>query len=257
MIRSHFLIIFLFPLFINCSSGTVKEKKSVIANSDTILVDYCQKFNQLNSEIRDGKLKFSDASMQFKFLISEIKKQYLITNPSKFSKSDWVFPVQGYNKSAIGGSNGNGYVPSNYNYFDGNKHTGHPAQDIFIRDNNQNCLDDISNKSVNILSISAGIVIALEPVWNENSQLRGGKYILIYDPQNDLLFYYAHNSEISVKICDIIMPGMVIAKVGRSGINAFKKRSPTHLHLMCLKINNELLPVPINIYNDLIKMKTK
>lgn len=257
MKRSHFLIIFLFPFFINCSSGSINEKKSIITNGDSILVDYCQKFNQLNTEIRDGKLKFSDASKQFKFLISEIKKQYLITNQSKFSKSDWVFPVQAYSKSSIGGSNGNGYLPGNYNYFDGNKHTGHPAQDIFAMDKNQDCLDDNSKTAINILSISSGVVIASEPIWDSNSQIRGGKYILIYDPENEILFYYAHNNKINVKIGDIVEPGMIIANMGRTGLNAFKKRSPTHLHLMCLKIKNDLLPEPINIYEDLVKMKSK
>jgi murein DD-endopeptidase MepM/ murein hydrolase activator NlpD len=257
MKTNKFFLFFLIPLIINCSSGKVNEGLVVPSNKDSLLIENCRRFDILNSSIRDGKINFLEASKQFKNLVKQIKLQYLDSVEKKFTNLDWVFPVQGYNKTAIGGSNGNGYIPSNYNYFDGNIHTGHPAQDIFVRDNNLDCIDDISKKSITILSISAGIVIALESVWNENSQLRGGKYILIYDPQNDLLFYYAHNSEINVKIGDIVIPGMVIAKVGRSGLNAFKKRSPTHLHLMCLKINGELLPEPINIYKDLIKMKTK
>jgi murein DD-endopeptidase MepM/ murein hydrolase activator NlpD len=45
---------------------------------------------------------------------------------------------------------------------------------------------------------------------------------------------------------DVIKSNQVIAKVGRTGLNAYKKRSPTHLHFMVLKLNSNYYPQPIN-----------
>lgn len=65
-----------------------------------------------------------------------------------------------------------------------------------------------------------------------------------------MLVYYAHNREIFVSPGDILRPGDRIATVGRTGLNARKKRSPTHLHLTCLKLRDGS-PKPENIYLDL------
>ena len=72
--------------------------------------------------------------------------------------------------------NVSGYQPKGYDYFDGNKHGGHPAHDIFIHDRNQDNIDDNTGRPVDILSVSNGVVIACEQDWNTDSDLRGGKY---------------------------------------------------------------------------------
>ncbi len=164
--------------------------------------------------------------------------------------------MQGYTSASIGGVNGSGYQPNGYDYFDGNKHGGHPAQDIFIVDKNQDNLDDYTKEPVNILSVSNGVVIACESEWEITSDLRGGKYIYIYDPAYEGIFYYAHNSEIFVKPGDVVKAGDMIAHCGRTGLNAYKKRSPTHLHLMFLQVEDGY-PKPKNIYNELQNAKTK
>jgi murein DD-endopeptidase MepM/ murein hydrolase activator NlpD len=104
---------------------------------------------------------------------------------------------------------------------------------------------------VEVLSNSGGIVVGVEKSWEDKSDLRGGKYIWIYAPSSKILFYYAHNSEVKVNTGD------VIAFVGRTGLNAFNKLSPTHLHLMCLKLDNTGFPALYNIYKELLKMKRK
>jgi len=48
-----------------------------------------------------------------------------------------------------------------------------------------------------------------------------------------------------------VQPGSAIAYVGRTGRNASQKRSPTHLHLMTLAIDNLAHLKPINIYDQL------
>jgi hypothetical protein len=164
--------------------------------------------------------------------------------------SAWAFPLAGYDARAVGGGPRHGYVSGSYDFYRGNRHGGHPSFDIFIRDRNQDSLDDRSGAPVKVLSLTGGIVVALEREWQPGSRLLGGRYLWIYDPGNDLLVYYAHNSELSVGLGDIVSPGDVLASVGRSGYNAAKKRSPTHLHLTVLRIQDGRV-VPLDIYQNL------
>jgi murein DD-endopeptidase MepM/ murein hydrolase activator NlpD len=214
--------------------------------------DVCADYNALNTKIRDGLISKKDGLKGIQELIPLIKNYYYEHGSRDYQKAAWTFPLQGYGPKAIGGKNGEGYITSGYDFFDGNKHGGHPAHDIFINDRNQDCLDDKTQKSVNVLSVTDGIVVAAATQWDTTSNLRGGKYIYIYQPLTNCFFYYAHNSEILVHLCDIVKPGQVIAKVGRTGLNAFKKRSPTHLHFMQLTLDSLGHPQPCNPYKDLL-----
>lgn len=216
----------------------------------------CEEFNELNTEVRDGLISRDDARIKTRELIPKVKEDFFKNGGIEITDNDWVFPLEGYSPASIGGVNGSGYQPKGYDYFDGNKHGGHPAHDIFIIDKNQDNLDDYTGEPVNILSISNGVVVACESEWEISSDLRGGKYIYIYDPFYDGIFYYAHNSEIFVKPGDIVKAGDIIAHCGRTGLNAYKKRSPTHLHLMFLQVNNGY-PEPKDIYPELLNSKRK
>lgn len=226
-----------------------------ILSSSVISTDTCIDFNSLNNKIRDRTILKEEAIRQIQLLLPELKLYFYKNGGKNILRESFVFPVQGYNSKAIGGKNGSGYIASGFNYFDGNNHAGHPAHDIFIADKNQDCIDDKTKQPVNILSMSAGIVIATEPNWDTTSNLRGGKYIWIYDPSSNSLFYYAHSSNIFVKPCDIVKPGDIIATVGRTGLNAFRKKSPTHLHVMQLKLDSNNFPQPYNCYKELINLK--
>lgn len=215
----------------------------------------CADFNDLNTKIRDGLIDKSSAVEQIKSLLPKIKDYFYQNGGKESAESEWIFPLMGYSSNAIGGVNGSGYKSSGYDYFDGNNHGGHPAHDIFISDRNQDDLDDYSKEPVSVLSMTNGVVVACEPDWDPNSNLRGGKYIYIYDPATEGLFYYAHNSRIKVKPGDIVKAGDKIAEVGRTGLNAYKKRSPTHLHMMFLQVEDGY-PKPKNIYNELLNAKT-
>jgi len=241
---------------LSCSNNETKKEKVKIKALSTSLnsIEICVDFNSLNIKIRDALIPKQEGISTIQQLIPQITSAFYKNGGKKFKNSDWVFPVQGYDSKSIGGKAGNGYIVSGYDYFDGNKHKGHPAQDIFINDRNQDCMDDIKMKSVNVLSMTGGIVIATAKDWDTTSDLRGGKYIWIYDPASNSFFYYAHNSKVLVQTCDIVIPGDVIATVGRSGYNAFNKRSPTHLHLMQLKLDKNYYPKPVNCYSDLIKI---
>ena len=53
-------------------------------------------------------------------------------------------------------------------------------------------------------------------------------------------------------IGDIVKSGDIIATVGRTGLNAYKKRSPTHLHMMQLSLAKDGLPKAVDFYKDLL-----
>jgi len=216
----------------------------------------CGRINQLNSDILPGLVKPADAAKQFKTLVADLKTQIGKTSSPWPANRAWVFPLQGYKPAAIGGTNGNGYSDKGYSYLDGNKHGAHPAHDIFINDKNQDSQDDRTQQPVNVLAVDDGIVIACSNDWEPNSTLRGGKFIWIYHPAADIFTYYAHNQAIFVKPGDYIKQGTKIAEVGRTGLNAYKKRSPTHLHFSSFKLVNDL-PVPFNSYTQLKKAVSK
>ncbi|MBL4677217.1 MAG: M23 family metallopeptidase [Mucilaginibacter sp.] len=205
----------------------------------------CQKINELNNRILNGSIKRTEAVKEFSGLMVQLKAEAKIA-----TAGNWMFPLQGYKTNAIGGTNGNGYSDKGYNYLDGNKHSAHPAHDIFINDKNQDDIDDRSLQAVNVLAVDNGIVVACSNQWEPDSKMRGGKFIWIYHPAANIFTYYAHNREILVQPGDEIKQGQKIAEVGRTGLNAYKKRSPTHLHFSAFKIVNGL-PVPFNPYQQL------
>ncbi len=210
------------------------------------------RFDQLNTRIRDGKISRGAALPELKLLLAELRQEFYRQGGSDYPRPAWVFPLAGYDYRAITGGRNKGYIASGYDYFSGNRHGGHPSFDTFIRDRNQDSLDDRSGKPVKVLSLTGGMVVALERQWQPGSSLRGGKYLWVYDPANELLVYYAHNSELQVELGQIVKPGDLLATVGRSGYNAAKRRSPTHLHLTVLQLRDGR-PLPLNVYPELTR----
>lgn len=219
------------------------------ATSANAQTEAYREFNELVTRIRDQKINRDEAIREIAVLKPKLDDYYHSKNRERNS-SGWVFPLKGYSSSAIGGKNGNGYIAAGYRFLDGNKHGGHPAHDIFINDANQDCIDDKTQEPVEVLSCNSGVVVAIETNWRSGSEQRGGNYILIYAPDENRLLYYAHNQKVLVQPGDIVQPGDRIGFVGRTGTNACKQRSPTHLHLMTLQFSNNL-PVPENPYEML------
>ena len=232
------------------------QEEIIINPNSTTIETLAAQFDSVNTLVRDNKIDKAQALEKLKDILPKLQIAYNQFKPDKAKKEKRIFPVEGYSSKAIGGTHGEGYIPNGYNYFDGNKHGGHPAHDIFIHDKNQDCRDDRTGQFVNVLSVSAGIVVALEAHWDSTSHLRGGKYIWIYAPNENALFYYSHNHELFVETGQIVNAGDRIATVGRTGLNAFKKRSPTHLHFKKLVLDNDYYPKPVNTYQALLKAET-
>lgn len=217
-------------------------------------VSACNKFNTFNNLVLSGGITKAEARKQFQDFVKQINLWVTVRNEFVGDKTEWVFPLKNYNYHAIGG-NGDGYSDKGYRYLNGNKHGAHPAHDIFIRDKNQDCIDDKTNKPVDVIAVDDGTVVACTNEWDPSSNLRGGKFIWIYHPAKNYFTYYAHNQGIFVKPGDEVHQGQKIAEVGRTGYNAFKKRSPTHLHFSAFRLVDDI-PVPFNPYQQLKKAKT-
>lgn len=212
----------------------------------------CLEFNRLNTQVRDGAIDRADARAKIAGLLPQIKDYFYARGGKDSPPDEWIFPIEGYGRAAIGGVKGEGYVAKGYDYFDGNRHGGHPAHDIFIRDRNQDGMDDATKRAVSALAMRNAVVVASEESWEAGSELRGGKYLYLYDPSTESLLYYAHNGELLVRPGDLVEAGSTIARIGRTGKNAFASRSPTHLHIMLLVIEDGY-PRPKDLYQILLR----
>jgi murein DD-endopeptidase MepM/ murein hydrolase activator NlpD len=75
--------------------------------------------------------------------------------------------------------------------------------------------------------------------------------VWVFSPSLERYCYYAHLGEIHVKLGDLLAAGERIGFLGRTGKNAFKKRSPTHLHFMCLSFDGGRM-TPHDTYRELL-----
>ena len=268
-----FIIIFLTGINNFAFSKTIPaddkpKRKKVEANLDAINASVQSLFFEkgtsynptknwltLMRQVRDAKLQRRQAIDSMGRLTDELYMYMYLKNKDPVDKSEWVFPVRGYSWSAIGGSQGSGYIIADFDFFDNNS-GGHPAHDIFINDKNQDAIDDNTNKPVEILSMSGGVVVETRKNWTpEMMDIKGGNIVYVYDNFSDGLFYYAHMNKVYVNVGDFVMPGTVLGIMGRTGKNAYPLRSPTHLHLMYVK-NHDGDLTPVNMYDELTKVKS-
>jgi murein DD-endopeptidase MepM/ murein hydrolase activator NlpD len=209
-------------------------------------------WNTLERAIRDGTIPRDDARKDIVRLDGSLREG----RKGKVVRSPFHFPVKRYGPDSIGGKHGSGFKPEGYDFYDGNRHGGHPAHDLFIRDTRGDGLDTGTGKPAEIVSFTDGVVIAVNPSWQHPSEIRGGVYIWIYDSTADRYYYYAHLAQALVAPGDRVRAGDTIALLGRTGKNAWSKRSPTHLHFMCLSFDEGRM-VPHDTYRELLGSVTR
>jgi hypothetical protein len=183
--------------------------------------------------VRDGNISYQDGEKGISEWSSRLETEF----PQGQFRKDSFFPLTGYCIKDVGGKSGDGYYPKGYSFLDGNRHQGHPAQDIFVRDRDQDRLDDLTGRPVDVLALAEGIVLSTFSDWKKEGpsrNIRGGNYVWIYHPALRALSYYAHLQKVFVRPGDRVQGGEGIATLGRSGKNASLPRSPTHLHVMLL-----------------------
>jgi murein DD-endopeptidase MepM/ murein hydrolase activator NlpD len=213
------------------------------------------RFNQLNQAISGGIISETEARSNFSILIPELSDYYKSKKGKPYPRKKWVFPLKAYTPGSSR-LNRRDYIYRGFNYFVTNRHYDHPAFDLFIKDKNQDLLDDRNGRYVKVLSMTGGIVVAVLTNWTTNSNLHGGNVVWIYDPFLKGLVYYAHNNLVLAEVGKLVKPGDPIAAVGRTGVRAYEKKSPTHLHISYLKIvSNDV--IPLNIYKTLKRCGVK
>jgi peptidoglycan LD-endopeptidase LytH len=203
---------------------------------------------RFEKSVRDQTIGKEQARRRFPALYKALK-EICLKHPFK-QQTSWQFPVQGYGikDMGVGGFRPDiryGASPINgYDFYDGNRHGGHPAYDIFIRDRDQDGMDDRTHKPVLIIAPVDLLILSAEKDWAPGSEIRGGRYVWAFDPLQDQIFYFAHLNEIHTSTGAFCRAGSPIGTVGRTGINALPSRSPTHLHFMVLEIRgSDLTPI--------------
>ncbi|NLD38114.1 MAG: M23 family metallopeptidase [Desulfatiglans sp.] len=202
-------------------------------------------WEEFEKAVRDQTIKKEDARREFPEIykgLKEVCKKHPFNTDSK-----WLFPVKGYGIKDVGkgGFRPDIYYGSStikgYDFYDGNQHGGHPAYDLFIHDKDQDSKDDRTGKPVSVIAPVDILILSVETAWEQGSEIRGGCYIWALDPVHDQIIYFAHLNDVLVRPGSIIKAGSEIGTVGRSGKNAFPRRSPSHLHLMVLKVDGASL----------------
>ncbi len=211
------------------------------------ILSYCFQFQKLQVDIRERTISPDSAAGLFKVIMKNLRQ--LVQDPDPCGPGNsptFVYPLRGYNLRYSIGGGGKGFRANGFDLFDMDVRGSHPAHDLFIRDGNQDNIDDYMCNPVDLLSFTRGIVLAVEKDWQPASELRGGNFIWVYDPCLNGLFYYAHNNRVVVEPGQWVEAGEKIGEVGRTGFNAYKERSPTHVHMMFLRLTPEYLPEPAN-----------
>jgi murein DD-endopeptidase MepM/ murein hydrolase activator NlpD len=206
----------------------------------------CDDWNALEKEIRDSRIGKEVARNQIVLLDQKLLREFR----EQAGDTGHYFPVKGYGTKRVGGRKGNGYKPAGYDFYDGNRHGGHPAHDIFIRDRGRTGLDDATGRPAEIVAFTDGVVAAVNREWEYPSHIRGGIYIWIFNPAENRFYYYAHLKKALVAPGDKVKGGDTIALLGRTGKNARPKRSPTHLHFMCLSFDGGRM-TPVDTWREL------
>lgn len=213
----------------------------------TVPAGVCDDWNALYVQIRDYRIEPQQAQREFARLHRRLQQAY----PGLGGQARY-YPVAGYDPSW--GEAGRNYKPKGYRFFTGNPRGIHPAHDLFIRDRDQDARDDRSGEAVAIVAYAGGVVVGLNHDWSYPSELRGGKYLWIFDPRNGRYDYYAHLDRIDVRLGQVVRAGEQLGVLGRTGRNAWMPRSPTHLHFMTLAFDGGRM-TPVNPWPRLLKAR--
>lgn len=208
-------------------------------------------WQQFERRVRDDLIPYEEGLKEIQHWWGVLQRAY----PAGQFDGRIFFPLRGYGLKQVGGRRGEGYRPSRYEFVGPKRRIGHPAQDIFVHDGNQDSLDDRTGAPFEVLSLADGVVVSTFAEWtptvgNPGNGGRGGNYVWIYHPAFHVFAYYAHLKDIGVTLGERVAGGQSIATLGRTGTNACAERSPTHLHLMLLRAESM---APLNAYQLLEK----
>ena len=228
---------------------------STLSGQSDSVESVCDKWDRLDKQIINLEIDKEDAVELIEKYEKEVVKYFIENNGRYVERDEWVYPLKNFT-SVTHRDNGNDYRLSTYDYFQGSNTKGHPAHDIFILDDNKDLSDDSTGKPVDIVSMSSGVIVAVDTTWKPGSLLRGGRYVKVFDVTNMKIFYYSHISKVSVKPGDIVNAGEKIGEVGRTGRKTILPKGKTHLHVALLKSVSGY-PKPEWIIDDIFRAERK
>lgn len=165
------------------------------------------------------------------------------------SLARWAFPLRGLDPaSSIGGRHGEGYRAAHPRRCFAIANSGHPAQDLFVRDPERDSLDARGRPFV-VQAVEDGTILVIRTGWLPGNPLKGGNYVVEYLPSRRQLAYYAHLDRVSVRPGQRVAAGDELGTLGRTGVNAYRSRSPTHLHFALWDVG---ALTPVNPYSLLV-----
>jgi peptidoglycan LD-endopeptidase LytH len=204
-----------------------------------------EQWDSFEKQVRDQTISKDSAKALFPAVFDSLMHY---SARFSFSKQDtWNFPVEGYTLADAGK---NSFKPDiyyggspikGYDFFDGNIHGGHPAYDIFIHDKNRDCMDDRTGKQVYVVAPCDMIILSTNTLWQKGSDIRGGNYIWAMAPQSGELLYFAHLDSVLACKGAFVHSHERIGTVGRTGKNAVRKDSATHIHMMVLQVSKYVI----------------
>jgi peptidoglycan LD-endopeptidase LytH len=227
----------------------------VQAQTDSSALRIGDKWDALDKKIIFRQIDKETGAKLLEEYEKELVKYFLEEGGRFVQRKDWVFPLRNFTL-VTHRDEGEDYKDDEFDYFQGSDTKGHPAHDIFILDNDKNLLDDSTGKPVDIVTMSSGVVVAVDTTWYVGSYLRGGQYVKIFDPTNYKYFYYSHLSQVNVKPGQIVNAGDKIGEVGRTGRKTIMPQGKTHLHVALMK-SVKGYPYPEPIIEDIWRSKEK
>lgn len=203
--------------------------------------------------IRDRKIDEDDAMDSIRLYVKLGKQEFKTRDVRGTKRSDWVFPMSGWTSVSYR-SGGKDYKDDRFDYFQGGEFKGHPANDIFILDENKDVIEDSAGTKINATAMVTGIVISTYNKWFKQDYLRSGNYVKLFDPESEAIFYYSHLDTVFVTPGQLVIAGEPLGYVGRTGRKAINGR--THIHIAYYRIDDGH-PIPEEIINDLYKAEKR
>ncbi len=232
--------------------STVFLAAAIAASPSQGPADCLERFDHLDRTIREGTIEPGRARKLMISLHADLRDRFPLQRAG--APVPRIFPVAGYGARDIGGKHGSGFVPRGYRYYDGPRHGGHPAHDIFVRDGDHDSLDDSTGRPVAVLAFAGGWVVGVEKDWRPGSATRGGNHVWILGDTSDTYYCFSHLGPVAVSPGQRVIAGDRLGSVGRTGRNALPRRSPTHLHFMALAFDGGVMR-PVDTYRDLLSAR--
>ncbi len=103
-------------------------------------------------------------------------------------------------------------------------------------ENHHDALDLFTHEGNPVNAMERGIVVLAESSWTKDdslstSSMKGGNTVIMYNPDKNYFYRYAHLEQVKVKPGDAITAGATIGTVGHTGINASQPGHGQHLHI--------------------------